>query len=176
MPPVTGFAGETISAGVVLAGVLKVKWFRGTNPLKRVDFGFDISEDSPIRRPMRCRGAHQLEGAATNREPPIGLEYRVSRPCLASRLDLPCLAFSDWIYRASAPSSVESLSCPGNVCYRPLLAGSSLRFSRAPWLLSFLEVRGFEPVTLLREMYLLTTSLAPSGRAKLPPRDRWVCM
>jgi hypothetical protein len=36
-------------------------------------------------------------------------------------------------------------------------------FSRAPWLLSFLAVQGFEPATLLRELHPLTTS--PSGRA-----------
>ncbi len=45
-------------------------------------------------------------------------------------------------------------------------AGSPLRFSRAPWFTPsrLREVRGFEPSTLLREMYLLTTS--PSGRAR----------
>ena len=52
---------------------------------------------------------------------------------------------------------------PQDVACRPLLADSSLRFSRGSWF-GFLEVRGFEPVTLLREVYLLTTS--PRGRAR----------
>ena len=123
------------------------KWPRA---LKRVDFGFDISEDSPIRRPMRCRGAHQ---GATTREPPIGLEYRAYRP---SPLRRHPPRLSSVIRRVPF--------VPKECCHRPLLAGSSLRFSRAPWLLSFLAVQGFEPATLLRCLHPLTTS--PSGRAR----------
>ena len=47
----------------------------------------------------------------------------------------------------------------------PTSAGSPFPLSRAPWQKFSVEVRGFEPVTLLREMYLLTTS--PSGRAQI---------
>ena len=50
----------------------------------------------------------------------------------------------------------------------PTSAGSPFPLSRAPWQKFSVEVRGFEPVTLLREMYLLTTS--PSGRATPPPK------
>ena len=48
----------------------------------------------------------------------------------------------------------------------PTSAGSPFPLSRAPWQKFSVEVRGFEPVTLLREMYLLTTVTSPSGRAR----------
>jgi hypothetical protein len=121
------------------AGKVPVKWSGSTTPLKRVDFGFDISEDSPImilRRPMRrplarrcCplhrRRVNQAYSAIVEHVPVRRRTTVWPHVSSTSRLSTSMPFHARTAYTPAGTTAIADC--------RPLLAGSSLRFSRAPW-------------------------------------------
>ena len=131
-----------------------VKWLRGTNLLKRVDSGSTFGSHSHYAD--QCVAAALLTHGVT------------VDACVAYSAIVEHVRRTTECHWAVA-ARLYALPCPtaySHECPRMLRAAFTWRVvpcvlaARLGWVS---EVRGFEPVTLLREIYLLTTS--PSDRA-----------